>query len=97
MIIRLFLKSGFVASTVLAFGPALGQDLSVAGTDPSKRPENAPVTTEIQKDGGWYSRALHGVEKPYPYSLKFLEDQGNWFTPFRKPGMTGPYDIRGWH
>ena len=27
----------------------------------------------------------------------FLEDQGNWYTPFNHPGMTGRYDIRGWH
>ncbi|OYX43944.1 MAG: hypothetical protein B7Z02_07110 [Rhodobacterales bacterium 32-67-9] len=26
--------------------------------------------------------------------LKFLEDQGAWYTPFTRPGMTGPYKIR---
>lgn len=42
-------------------------------------------------------RALTGVEPPYPASLRFLEDQGAWHTPFIHPGMTGPYDIRRWH
>lgn len=42
-------------------------------------------------------RALTGGEPPYPASLRFLEDQGAWHTPFTHPGMTGPYDIRRWH
>jgi hypothetical protein len=42
-------------------------------------------------------QALHGVSSPFPESLKFLNDQGRWFTPFTHPGMTGPYDLRGWH
>jgi hypothetical protein len=37
------------------------------------------------------------VSQPYPASLRFLEDQGNWYTPFNRPGMLPPYDIRGWH
>ena len=37
------------------------------------------------------------VIQPYPYSLQFLEDQGNWHTPFTHPGMHGRYDIRGWY
>ena len=45
----------------------------------------------------WYQRALTGVAPPYPSSLRFLEDQGEWYTPFNHPGMTGPYDIRRWH
>lgn len=71
--------------------------LHIAGTDPSQRPDGAPTITQTEKDAAWYQRSLRGVEAPYPYSLRFLEDQGNWFNPFRKPGMTGPYDIRGWH
>ena len=69
----------------------------IAGVDPSVRPAGAPVVTTYVKDGAWYQRALTGVSAPYPYSLRFLEDQGAWFTPFIHPGMTGPYDIRGWH
>lgn len=76
---------------------AAAQDLFVAGVVPSERPKGAPVVTEVAKDGAWYAQALHGVDSPYPASLRFLEDQGNWFDPFLHPGMTGPYDIRHWH
>ena len=69
----------------------------IAGVNPQQRPENAPVITDISKDDDWYKDALHGVEAPYPASLQFLEDQGNWHTPFTQRGMTGRYDIRGWH
>ncbi len=69
----------------------------VAGTAPAQRPSDAPVINEHAKPDGWYSQALHGVERPYPNSLRFLEDQGAWHTPFNRPGMPGRYDLRGWH
>lgn len=69
----------------------------IAGLEPSQRPEGAPAIREVQRDAEWYRRALTGISQPYPASLRFLEDQGNWYTPFNRPGMTGPYDIRGWH
>jgi hypothetical protein len=69
----------------------------IAGIDPSQRPQGAPQITEVVKAPGWYTRALTGVSRPYPPSLKFLEDQGNWYTPFNRPGMPGRYDIRGWY
>ncbi len=69
----------------------------VAGVEPSKRPATAPTLTETKKGSGWYTEALTGVDRPYPYSLRFLEDQEAWYTPFTRPGMIGPYDIRGWH
>jgi hypothetical protein len=52
---------------------------------------------EVRKPQGWYTRALTGISQPYPSSLRFLEDQGNWYTPFNHPGMQGRYDIRGWY
>ncbi|MFN8684100.1 hypothetical protein ACDP63_23730 [Paracoccus sp. P2] len=76
---------------------APGQDLPVAGTAPWERPAGAPVIAEMVKDAAWYALALTGVDQPYPASLRFLEDQGAWFSPFTHPGMTGPYDIRHWH
>jgi hypothetical protein len=79
-----------------AHGVALAQEQYVAGLAPSVRPP-APVITEYVRDAAWYAAALHGVVSPYPASLHFLENQGAWFTPFVHPGMTGPYDIRGWH
>lgn len=77
--------------------PVQVQGSEIAGLHPAKRPEAAPVIVEMKKDAAWYRHALTGVEQPYPASLRFLEDQGAWFTPFIHPGMTGPYDIRGWH
>lgn len=69
----------------------------IAGLQPSQRPEGAPVIREVDREPDWYTRALTGISQPYPASLRFLEDQGNWYTPFTRPGMTGRYDIRGWH
>lgn len=92
---RSLFVSLLIAGQIGLAAPAQAQ--FVAGVDPSVRPEGAPVITENFKDGEWYIRALFGVTAPYPSSLKFLEDQGAWFNPFTRPGMTGPYDIRGWH
>jgi hypothetical protein len=69
----------------------------VAGVSPWQRPAGAPVMTQFEKDASWYSQALHGVTRPYPPSLRFLEDQGAWHTPFNRPGMPPPYDLRGWY
>jgi len=72
-------------------------EIPIAGAKPSQRPANAPVLSVVNHPGEWYSQALHGVDRPYPHSLRFLEDQGNWHTPFNRPGMLYRYDIRGWH
>ncbi len=79
-------------------GMAMAQsDYPIAGMKPDERPADAPSITSVAKDAAWYQKALTGVEPPYPSSFRFLEDQGNWYTPFNSPGMTGPYDIRDWH
>lgn len=67
----------------------------VAGTAPDRRPESAPRITTFEKSPAWYALATAGISQPYPPSLKFLDNQGAWFTPFIHPGMGGPYDIRG--
>lgn len=80
--------------------PSLAQEdngYPIAGLQPSERPAGAPVITEFEKDAAWYAEVLRGISEPYPASLRFLEDEGAWYTPFIHPGMTGPYDIRGWH
>ncbi len=69
----------------------------IAGLQPDRRPEGAPVQGPLQKDAAWYRHALTGISRPYPYSLRFLEDQGRWYTPFTHPGAPPPYDLRGWH
>ena len=87
----LAIVTGFIWTTCEA-GEAF-----IAGVQPDRRPENAPVISSVERDAAWFQRALTGVSRPYPASLRFLDDQGNWYTPFNHPGMTGPYDIRGWH
>jgi hypothetical protein len=69
----------------------------IAGLDPASRPLNAPTISTVQHSAVWRTQALYGISAPIPKSLDFLNDQGNWYTPFSRPGMVGPYDIRGWH
>ncbi len=69
----------------------------IAGLRSDQRPSGAPFVTNVAKSDSWYGAALTGLQAPYPPSFRFLEDQGDWYTPFSRPGMTGPYDIRGWH
>ena len=87
-----------MGALVLALGgwTSAGVAFPMAGVDPSQRPQGAPTITEVVRGPDWYKRALTGVSQPYPYSLRFLEDQGNWSTPFIHPGMPGRYDLRGW-
>ena len=66
-------------------------------TNISERPKDAPVISKVAHDTNWHEQSLHGISKPYPYSFSFIKNQGNWYTPFNKAGMLGPYDIRGWH
>lgn len=77
--------------------PSVEVPAFVAGSAPSARPPNAPSLSTVAKDARWYQKALTGVDAPYPASLKFLDDQGGWYTPFAAPGMTGRYDVRHWH
>lgn len=104
------MRLGCAVATILVFGqgmaaPALLAEVAIAeesgvviaGTQPDRRPDNAPVIQQFEKPGDWYGQTLQGIEQPYPYSLRFLEDQGAWYTPFNHPGMTGRYDIRGLH
>ncbi|MCU7916817.1 MAG: hypothetical protein KZQ95_00480 [Candidatus Thiodiazotropha sp. (ex Epidulcina cf. delphinae)] len=72
-------------------------DYPIAGIEPSRRPSSAPVIEWVMHTKAWYQNALTGVQRPYPPSLYFLDNQGNWHTPFNHPGMTGRYDFRGWH
>ena len=79
--------------------PVFSQDVNfIAGTQPDQRPGDAPIIKTAEKSESWYQQALMGIQQPYPSSvINFLEDQGNWHTPFNQPGMIRPYDLRGWH
>lgn len=96
---RFFRRAWLVClGALIPFGAAWGNDdTPIAGLEPSVRPASAPAIARYQKNSAWYRHALTGVEKPYPASLRFLEDQGAWHSPFVRPGMTGRYDIRHWH
>jgi hypothetical protein len=78
-----------------ALAEAPSNPYPVAGLVPYQRPANAPILAINRVLDT--KQALHGVSSPFPESLKFLHDQGRWFNPFTRPGMTGPYDLRGWH
>ena len=99
------MKNPFQISLILfavssAFGTqGLAEDWNypVAGTTPWQRPQGAPTIEWVHHDRAWYQHALTGISPPYPRSLYFLDNQGNWYTPFNHPGMLPPYDIRGWH
>jgi len=78
-------------------GIAAAQTYPIAGSAPYQRPEGAPTLVSVNHGPPWYANALTGVAQPYPVSLRFLEHQGNWYTPFNRPGMLPPYDIRHWH
>lgn len=82
---------------LLMMTSTVSADYPIAGIEPSQRPVGAPVIEWVRHDKSWYEHALTGVKKPYPRSLYFLDNQGDWYTPFIRPGMRGPYDIRGWH
>lgn len=87
-----------LSGTVLVLVPLIASPAyPIAGLRPDQRPQGAPTIAEVKKSSGWYRRALNGITEPVPSSLRFLEDQGNWYTPFDRPGMLGRYDIRGWH
>jgi len=90
-------KGMLLGISMLACSMGIKADYPMAGINPSQRPQGAPVITHISHNDAWYQQALRGIEKPYPGSLRFLENQGNWHTPFNQPGLKGPYDIRNWH
>ncbi len=70
----------------------------IAGVHPDQRRTDTPVINKAKRDQNWQKRALTGISQPVPkHILHFLRDQGNWFSPFLRPGMHGRYDIRGWH
>ncbi len=90
-----YLRSAFMmGSLLLSYGV---QAEFVAGSTPSQRPADAPKLTADNKTEAWYQHALKGVSAPYPEALCFLQNQGHWFTPFNRAGMTGLYDMRRWH
>jgi hypothetical protein len=69
----------------------------IAGLSPHQRPVDAPILGQFSPDLKWRARTLHGISEPVPPTLRFIDSQGAWYTPFDRPGMPGRYDLRGWH
>jgi hypothetical protein len=90
-------RIGAAGIAVLMSTAGLCAQTVVGGITPSERPAGAPQIESISRDAAWFKRALTGVSTPHPPSLRFLDHQGEWHTPFNRAGMTGPYDIRKWH
>lgn len=87
-----------VLAIAVATGAVADEGGFVAGTTPDRRPEGAPVITTVGRGPGWVDHATRGITPPIPLSvLLALCEQGNWYTPFTRPGMPGVYDIRGLH
>jgi hypothetical protein len=93
----LLVSAGIIASGSASLANQETGSYPVAGLEPAKRPAGAPTLTGNDKGKEWLDRALTGVTKPYPDSLRFLYSQGGWYTPFDHPGMLGRYDLRAWH
>ncbi len=93
----------FPITTALLLAPMTGADAASAAGQPvaaasrQQRPAVAPSLKQFAHTDAWRAQALRGVSQPYPASLKFLDNQGAWYTPFDRPGMPGPYDPRGLH
>ncbi len=83
-------------ATSLGHGAA-AQEFPIAGLTSDRRPEGAPVISRPQRPANWEAKLFRGVLKPYPNSLLAQQkDLGAWYTPFDRPGMGPPYDLRGW-
>jgi len=92
--LTLLVSAGTVSAQTTSEGAKAG---FIAGLEPDRRPAGQPTIGEVVRPEGWRKQALRGVSEPIPESLNFLDNQGAWYTPFRKPGMDGRYDIRGLH
>lgn len=90
------LIAGFLLLIVCGLQPVTAAP-ETAGVNPDTRPADAPQISAFARPDNFYDKSLTGVVEPYPYSLRFLEDQEAWYTPFSRSGMLPPYDIRGWH
>lgn len=69
----------------------------IAGLKPDQRPEAAPVARTEAVDPAIKNVRLTGISTPLPGNVERIAEQGNWYSPMFKPGMPGPYDLRGWH
>ena len=69
----------------------------IAGLKPDQRPEAAPVVRTEAVDPATKNVRLTGISTPLHGNVERIAEQGNWYSPMFRPGMPGPYDLRGWH
>ncbi len=99
IVMACFLTSQIAMACCLLTPVAWADAYPVAGLMPDRRPEGAPKMIKADNATHIEQRLLRGIEKPVPESIQGWVNgyQGGWFNPFAYPGMTGPYDLRGWH
>lgn len=68
-----------------------------AGLQPDRRPDGAPQLAQATLTPEKRDQVLRGIERPIPGNVESIATTGSWWVPLRNPGMTGPYDLRGWH
>lgn len=84
-------------AALLSAAAAQAQEIQfISGLEPDKRPASAP-SVDSKLSSAPRTGTLHGISAPHPKSLRFVRDQGTWYTPFTIPGMTGRYDLRDYH
>lgn len=76
---------------------AVAGQTAIAGLAPDRRPAQAPTVSSAPVSPALKAQRLHGVVPPWPANVEHMAEQGHWYSPFFHPGMTGPYDLRGWH
>jgi hypothetical protein len=86
-----------ICTMVCATGATAQTAGHIAGLHPDRRPDDAPRVPETARTPAQVEQTLHGVEKPIPGNVELIAATGNWWVPLRQPGMTAPYDPRGWH
>ena len=96
-----FVSMGAAFACVMAMSlPSWSADAEaapIAGLTPDERPMGAPVIKSVARTPEQAAKLAYGVDQPLPKGLEFLKNQGNWYTPFDRSGMTAGYDLRGWH
>lgn len=94
---RLLVLSCCLGGSLTAAAQAVDVAPAVAGLKPDRRPEGAPVVRMAPVDTAGKGARLTGISQPWPGNVERVAEQGSWYSPMFRPGMPGPYDLRGWH
>ena len=94
--IRSLMVLSAVAMSVVLSAPVYAGAF-VAGLQPDRRPAGAPNITTFVLTPEMKAVRLTGISLPLPGNVEVIAQQGAWYSPMFRPGMTGPYDLRRWH